>query len=332
MSSSQTVPKDIAGGRITQKFISALEHDTIRSIKARISESAGTFDVIDYVYIVSSQNVLVGVVSLKEVLQTVDDELPVNTIMKRKLVTIDYHSDQERIIYPVLRYKLKAMPVVNETTRQLEGVVSYDTILEIFHHEFREDLLRSGGIHHKIHEIEELTTPASRLIRARIPALVIGLFGGLLAASIISGFENVLGYHLVLAAFIPVMIYLGDAVGTQSQTLVVRMIALDPSFSIIRYIFRELKVGFTIGVIIASLLFAAAMLGWSAPVQIGLAIGISIFASMLFQSLIATYLSIALSRFSIDPAVTSGPLTTIISDITTLALYFVIASLLLGLF
>lgn len=331
MSSSQSLPKDIAGGRITQKFISASEHDTIRSIKARISARARTFDVIDYVYVVTTQNVLVGVVSLKEVLQTVDDELSVNALMVRKLVTIDYHSDQERIIYIVLRYKLKAIPVVNETTRHLEGVVPYDAILEIFHHEFREDFLRLGGIHHKIHEIEELTTPASKLIRARIPSLVIGLLGGLLAASIIGRFENILGYHLVLVAFIPVIIYLGDAIGTQSQTLVVRMIALDPSFSVVRYIFRELKVGLTIGVIIASLLFVAALLGWSAPVQVGLAIGISIFGSMLFQSLMATYLSIALSRFNVDPAVTSGPLTTIISDITTLALYFVVASLFLGL-
>jgi magnesium transporter len=331
MSTLQTVPKDIAGGRITQKFISASEHDTIRSIKAIISASAKTFDVLDYVYVVTSQNVLVGVMSLKEALQIVDDELPLNTLMKKRLVTIDYHSDQERIIYLVLRHKLKAIPVVNETTNQLEGVVPYDAILEIFHHEFREDFLRLGGIHHKIHEIEELTTPASKLIRARIPSLVIGLLGGLLAASLITGFEDVLGYHLVLAAFIPVMIYLGDAVGTQSQTLVVRMIALDPSFSVVRYVLRELKVGLIIGLILASLLSVAALLGWSAPVQIALSIGISIFASMLFQSLIATYLSIALSRFNIDPAVTSGPLTTILSDITTLAMYFVIASLLLGL-
>jgi magnesium transporter len=331
MGTAQIVPNDIAGGRITQKFISASEHDTVRSVKVRLLDGARTFDVIDYVYVVTTQNILVGVVSLKEILQTLNDEQPVGMLMNRKLVTIDYHSNQERIIYLVLRYKLKAIPVVNESTLHLEGVVPYDAILEVFHHEFREDILRSGGIHHRNHEIEELTTPASRLIRARIPSLVIGLLGGLLAASLITGFDSVLSYHLVLAAFIPVMIYLGDAVGTQSQTLVVRMIAIDPSFSIVRYMFRELKVGLTIGVIVASLLFAATMLGWSAPVQIGLVIALSIFTSMLFQSLMATYLSIVLSRFKIDPAVTSGPITTIISDISTLAMYFVIASLLLGL-
>ena len=132
----------------------------------------------------------------------------------------------------------------------------------------------------------------------------------------------------MLASFIPVMIYLSDAIGTQSQTLIVRIIALEPTFSVKRYLARELKVGGILGIIFALLLFAAASVGWGVS-QAGAIIGLSILISIVFQAVISTYLSILLAKSNVDPAVTSGPLTTIISDITTLTMYFGLASLLL---
>jgi magnesium transporter len=231
------------------------------------------------------------------------------------------------VVYLVIKHSLKAMPVVDEDNH-LKGIVPYDTILSVFHHEFREDILRSGGIHHHIKEIEELTTPVSKLVRARLPSLVLGLLGGLLAAYIVSDFEEVIGSYIVLAAFIPVMVYLSDAVGTQSQTLIVRMIALEPEFSIRRYLTRELKIGSVLGLTFAAILFAAATLGWGS-LNLGLVIGSAMFFSILFQAFIATFLSARLARSNIDPALASGPLTTIISDITSLTMYFGIASAML---
>jgi magnesium transporter len=247
--------------------------------------------------------------------------------MKKNPVTVDFHTDQEKMVYLVIKHSLKAMPVVDEDNH-LKGIVPYDTILSIFHHEFREDILRSGGIHHHIKEIEELTTPVSKLVRARLPSLVLGLLGGLLAAYIVSDFEEVIGSYLVLAAFIPVMVYLSDAVGTQSQTLIVRMIALEPEFSVRKYLTRELKIGSVLGITFAVILFAAATLGWGS-LNLGLVIGSAMFFSILFQAFIATFLSARLAKSNIDPALASGPLTTIISDITSLTMYFGIASAML---
>jgi magnesium transporter len=149
-----------------------------------------------------------------------------------------------------------------------------------------------------------------------------------LAAYIVSNFEQVIGSYIVLAAFIPVMVYLSDAVGTQSQTLIVRMIALEPEFSIRKYLTRELKIGGLLGIIFAALLFAAATLGWGSLI-LGLVIGSAMFLSILFQAFLATFLSTRLAKLNIDPALASGPLTTIISDITSLTMYFAIASALL---
>ena len=322
-------PLDSAVTRITTKFLSVGEEETTGEIKKSMAGRAKEFEVIDYVYVVDENRFLRGVASLKDVLQAHDD-VPVKKIMKRKVVTVDTHADQERIIYLVLKNKLKSIPVVDSENR-LSGVVPYDAILNIFHHEFREDILKSGGIHHHIKEIEDMATPVSRLVKARLPSLALGLIGGLVAASIMSGFEGILSSYFVLASFIPVMIYLSDAVGTQSQTLIVRMIALEPGFSVKRYLAREVQVGGILGAVFALLLFAAASLGWG-PLQAGAIIGLSMLVSVVFQSLISTYLSISLARANVDPAVTSGPLTTIISDITTLTLYFGIASFLLRFF
>jgi magnesium transporter len=318
--------REIAGAKITTKFISVLGSELIADVRRTITTRSTEFDLIDYVYVVNDRNQLEGVASLKEILQAPDDT-EVRHIMKKNPVTVDFHTDQEKMVYLVIKHSLKAMPVVDEDNH-LKGIVPYDTILSIFHHEFREDILRSGGIHHHIKEIEELTTPVSKLVRARLPSLVLGLLGGLLAAYIVSDFEEVIGSYLVLAAFIPVMVYLSDAVGTQSQTLIVRMIALEPEFSVRKYLTRELKIGSVLGITFAVILFAAATLGWGS-LNLGLVIGSAMFFSILFQAFIATFLSARLAKSNIDPALASGPLTTIISDITSLTMYFGIASAML---
>ncbi len=321
--------RDIAGARITNRFLSVSSDELVGSVKKTMTQKAKDLEIVDYAYVVDEQNKLLGVASLKEILQA-PDEAKIITIMKKHPVTVDFHTDQERLVYLVLKHDLKAIPVVDGQNR-LKGVVPYHTILKVFHHEFREDILRSGGIHHRVKEIEEITTPASRLVQARLPSLVLGLLGGLLAAYIVTGFEQVLDSYLALAAFIPVVVYLSDAVGTQSQTLIVRMIALEPQFSVRKYLTRELKIGSVLGIIFAILLFAAGTLGWGG-LHIGFVIGSSIFLSIIFQAFMATYLSAFLAKLKIDPALASGPLTTIISDITSLAMYFAIASVLLKYF
>ena len=316
----------IAGKRISTKFVSVSVDKTAGEVKKLLVERAHEFEIIDYIYVVDEENVLVGVMSISELLQA-DDWAAVGNLMRPDPVAIDYHTDQERMVYLVMEHDLKAMPVV-DGKKHLQGVVPYHTILDVFHHEFREDIFKLGGFHNHSREIEDVDTPASRLIRARLPPLAIGLLGGLLAAYIVIGFEDVLNSYIALAAFIPVMVYLSDAVGTQSQTLVVRMLALEPTFSLRKYLLREIKIGGMLGITFAVLLFLAGLVGWGSP-TLGLIIGVSVVVSIVFQASVATYLSTLLSKFKIDPAVTSGPLTTIISDITSLAMYFTLASLLI---
>lgn len=303
-----------------------MDTETVGNVKNMLVNCAKDLEVVDYIYIIDNTGILKGVVSIRELLQS-DADIQIDKMIKRKPITVNYFTDQERIIYLVLDHELKAIPVVNNENH-LVGVVPYRAIINIFHNEFREDILKSGGIHHHIKEIEDITTPAKRLIKARLPSLIIGLFGGLLAAYVVRGFEDILSSYLTLAAFIPVIVYLSDAVGTQSQTLIVRMIALEPNFSFRNYMSREIMIGSILGITLGVILFIVVFIGWLS-ITIGVIIGISIFFSMLFQAFVSTSLSILLTKFRIDPAISSGPLTTIMSDITTLVIYFSIATLFL---
>jgi magnesium transporter len=329
MSNVPLLPTDTAGTRITTKFISVLCGETIGAVRKMLINKAKEFEVIDYIYVVDYKRVLQGVISIKDLLQN-SEEIRVDKIMKSDPITVDSLTDQERIIYLALEHNLKAVPVTGKN-KQLLGVIPYDTIVKILHHEFREDILRSGGIHHKLKEIEDIETSTINLVRARVPSLILGLIGGLLAAYIVTGFEDVLSSYLVLASFIPVIIYLSDAVGTQSETLIVRMMALKPEFSIRKYLLREMRIGAILGATFALMLFIVATVGWGA-INLGVAIGLSMFISIILLAFTATYIPLLLSRFGFDPGVASGPITTIVSDITSLTLYFIIAVILLNLF
>ena len=318
-----------AKDQITKRILTVNPENNVSYIKEILAKKAKQFETIGYVYVVDHNQKLVGVISLKEVLQE-NNETLAEKLMIKNVIHITEDTHQEKAVNLALKHGFWSIPVVDKENH-LIGVIPHKTILSIFHHEVRKDILRSGGIHHKIKEIESLETPASRLVKARLPSLFIGLLGGLVAAVIISNFESFLNEYIILASFIPVIVYLSDAIGTQSQTLVIRMIALEPNFSLRRYLFREIKIGSFLGFIFAISLFVAVFFGWG-HLDLGIVIGSSIFLSMIFQTFFSTYISIIFEKFGIDPATATGPIATIISDITTIVVYFSIAVSLLHFF
>ena len=315
-----------AKDHITKKILTVNPENNVGNIKEILTSKAKQFETIGYVYVVNNAQKLVGVISLKEILQESNETLA-EKLMIKNVLYIQEDTHQEKAVDLALKHGFWSIPVVDKE-HHLLGVITHQTILSIFHHEVREDVLRSGGIHHKIKEIESLQTPASRLVKARLPSLFIGLLGGLVAAAIISNFESFLNEYIILASFIPVIVYLSDAIGTQSQTLVIRMIALEPNFSLRHYMLREIKIGSLLGFIFAMSLFVAVSFGWG-HFDLGIVIGSSIFLSMIFQTFFSTYVSIIFDKFGIDPATATGPIATIISDITTVVVYFGIAIALL---
>jgi len=323
------VRPDTAAAIMSTDIFTIESGKTISYLKKILSKKARRFETINYVYVIDKKGVLKGVISFKELFQC-EKDCKIDRIMKRDIVIVHPSTDQERVVYVALKHGLKVVPVVDKENHFL-GAVTYNTILRIFNKEVKEDIFHFGGIYHKLIKDDVYKTSSSTITKSRIPWLIIGLLGGIFAAYVVGFFESTLNTYIYLAMFMPVLVYLTDAVGTQSETLIVRSLATNPKLLIRDYILRETKIGFSLASICSIMLSIAFLFGWGSPL-LGIIIGISLFLSIFFVVIFATILPLIFKKLNIDPAIASGPFATIISDIITLAIYFIIASLLISLF
>lgn len=317
-------PRKTAGHVLTENFPKVFVGSTVKDIEDLLLKKTALFETIDYVYVVDREGVLRGVVSIKELFRT-PKNLPVDEVMKKELVVAHPFTHQERIVYLALKHNLKEIPVVDDL-KKLIGIVTYDTILSIFNEEMHEDMLQFGGIYHKVENgFMSLNAPAGLMVKNRLPWLVVGVVGGVFTATIVSSFEETLENLPALAAFIPVLAYLSDAAGTQSETLSVRTMALDPKISFKKYFSREFIVALILALVCGLLLAFAAAIIWNKPI-LGLIVGTSMFLSIFAAVFISTSLPFLFKKLRLDPALGSGPIATMISDISTITIYFLIAS------
>ena len=167
-----------------------------------------------------------------------------------------------------------------------------------------------------------------KLFLYRIPWILIGLVGGLLTAGVISGFEGTLEEHIILAFFMPLVAYLSDAVGNQTQTMFIRDLAVRNKISKLKYTFTQAIAGSLIGIVCWAIISGVTHLFWN-DLYVGFVIGLSIFIATLVASFLAMGIPGILKLFGQDPAIGSGPFTTIIQDLLSIIIYFIVATALL---
>lgn len=323
-------PLESAGRRMIGNVPTAIPGERILDIRKRLFEKAKDFETLNYIYIIDRERKLAGVLSLKDVFQK-SEESKIEDLTVKDVVKVRPHTDQERIAILALRHNLKSIPVVDKENIFL-GVVPSDVILGILHSENVEDILRFAGISKRGAILNEtLQLPVPVLTKIRLPWLIFGLFGGLFAAQIVTFFEGSLRTYFVLAAFIPLIVYMADAVGVQAQTLFIRSLALDPRLDIRKYFLKEIKISLVIALILGLLLALISFL-WLGLLTIGIILGVSLFLTVICACLIAILIPWLLQNLKKDPAIGSGPFATIVRDILTLALYFSIASLMFRIF
>ncbi|MBN1585507.1 magnesium transporter [Candidatus Uhrbacteria bacterium] len=302
---------------------SALIGDVERLLTRKIAD----FDTINYIYVLDGEGRLKGISSVKEVFRTPKNR-PINEVMARKIVSVHPHTDQERAALSALKHGFKAIPVVGHDGIFL-GVLPSDVILGILNREATEDIMRFGGVYRSSGGFDDILvmTPLQS-IRHRLPWLLLGLAGGLLVARIVGGFEETLSDNLVLAAFIPLVVYMADAVGAQMEAFIIRDLATDPNLRFGNYLVRQLSAVFLIGVIAGGLSFLASLITYR-DYAVSVVLGISLLFAVLTSVLTGLIVPYAFSRMRMDPANASGPIATIIQDILSVVVYFSVASLVL---
>jgi len=329
---SQHFPIESAGKLMAVKVPIAVSSATIADIEKILLQKTKEFETINYIYIIDKNKKLKGVISIKDVFR-LPKITPVSQVMVKgeNIVSVRVHTDQERVALLALRHNLKAIPVVDKECHIL-GVVPSDVILNILHNENIEDVLRFAGVH-------KFKDPAVNIIKAstaihfrkRLPWLILGLLGGVVAAFVVGFFESALRIHLVLAAFIPAVVYMADAVGSQTQIIFVRSLALDHKLNLKKYIWREVRVNFLLALVLGVTIFVISLL-WVKSSLLGAIFGVSIFLTILAAMAVAIFLPWLFSKIEYDPAIASGPCATIIRDILSLLIYFSIAQVMLNIF
>lgn len=317
-------PEESAGGIMTTEFISLPADIPVEEAIDRLREIAPEAETIYYVYVVDQDGHLIGVLSLRDLIASTDGTI-LKTIMRRNVISVNAGLDQEEVARIVSKYDLLAVPVVDDQERLL-GIITVDDVIDVMEQEATEDIYRLAGAGEVV-DMELTEAPVSKVVRLRLPWLMISMVGGFISGSVIGGYESTLEAIVILAVFIPVIMDMGGNVGTQSSTIFVRGIAtgeIDEA-EVWPYFFREIRIGITLGLICGAIISIAAYF-WQGNPYLGLVVGISMLATISVAALIGTLVPLLCSKINIDPAITAGPFVTTIKDVTGLMIYFVIAT------
>ena len=316
-------PLESAGRKIIFNIPTCSPDDNILNVKESVFANAQNLETFNYIYVIN-EGKLVGVFSLKEIFRRKENER-VGNFMNKTIVKASPFDDQEKIAILAIKHELKAIPITDKNNYFL-GIIPSDIILDILHKEHVEDILFLAGINSKEASLE---SSEKILAKVRLPWLIVGLFGGILAAQITIIFEEPLKDYFILAAFIPLIVYMADAVGSQTQTLYIRNLALN-NFSKKNYFLKEIKTGVLMALVLSVLFFIISTI-ISSQVLIGTILSISLFLTIMAAITISVLIVKALLKLGKDPALGSGPFATIIADISSLMIYFSVATLLLRL-
>jgi magnesium transporter len=201
-------------------------------------------------------------------------------------------------------------------------------MLGVLEEEHEEDLARLGGFLSQTSRARTASEEAvGRRIWHRLPWLGLGLAGAMASAGIVASFEDQLRADVLLAFFVPAVVYMADAVGTQTETVIIRGLAVGvPMKAVVR---RELASGLIIGSLIAAAFLPFALAIWR-DVAVAATVSLALFASISTATVVAMALPYALNRLGRDPAFGSGPLATVIQDLLSIVIYFTIAVALTG--
>lgn len=300
--------------------------DTIESVRHSAAR-LGRGGAWELVCVIDAERRLLGTLSATDLL-VLPGHARVERSMRRGPFSVRPSTDPEHMASLALHHGLRAMPVTDEQGRLL-GVVGSQALMGILRREHVSDLHRLAGISRESRQaVQALEEPPLRRVRHRLPWLLVGLVGSMLATLVVARFEASIAQRTALAFFVPGLVYLADAIGTQTEAVAVRGLLLS-RISLRRLMLGELRGGVLIGLLLALVVFPMVWFAF-ADVRLAGTVAIALASASAVASLLGMLLPWALNRWGADPAYGSGPLATIIQDVLTLMIYFWCAAAIFG--
>ena len=311
-----------AGGLMTSAKVTLHKEMTAEEAIAYLRAVAPESEDVYYLFVVDEDVRLVGVVSLRQ-LVIAPPHTRIEEIMDPDVIHVRADADQEEAARLMARYDLLALPVVDDGGHLL-GLITHDDLVEVLEDEATEDIHRLGASE----PLDEPYLDASilHIVRKRVGWLLLLFVTETFTGSVLRLFESELAEAVALAFFVPLLIGTGGNAGSQVSSMVIRALALgEVRFrDLVQVVWREIRVSLLLGLAMGLVGFIRA-LTWGSPVSLGMTVGISLMAIVLWSAIIGAALPILASRLRIDPAVVSGPAMSTLVDATGLVIYFFIA-------
>ena len=318
--------EDTAGGLMGKELVAVNENWTVLTCLRELSRQAENIGEIFYVYVVDDDNVLKGRLSLKKMILS-PTSTKINKLYNPDVIFVNTDETAESVGRIMQKYDLVAIPVVDSIGR-LVGRITIDDVVDVIREEAEKDYHMMSGITQDVESSDTIWDQT----KARLPWLIIGLFGGMIAAYMISFYQADIALFPATAMFIPVITAMGGNVGIQSSAIVVKGLASNSLGvkNIFQNIIKELGGALLNATICSSIIFVHTLCFNMNSFAMPLTVTISLFTVIIFASLFGTAFPLLLNRINIDPALATGPFITLTNDIIGLNIYLFIGKLILA--
>lgn len=314
---------DSAGGLMAKELIKVNENWAVTRCVKEMRSQASEVTRVHSVYVVDNNDKLLGRLSLKDLL-VADPKSNVKSIYISKVDFVNVNDTGEHVASIMQKYDLGAIPVVDDK-KKLLGRITIDDIVDLIKEEAEKDYQLAAGITQDV----DVDDSIYKLSWARLPWLFLGLLGGIGAAAVMGGFEEVLLEYKILFYFTPLIAAMAGNVGVQSSAIIVQGLANnDVKDSINNRLFKETLLSILNGIILAVFLFGFIYF-WRNEIDVALAISLSLVAVIIVAGIVGTFIPLFLNKRGIDPAIATGPFITTSNDIFGILIYFLIAKLIL---
>ena len=327
--------ENTAGSIMTTEYVTLRPEMTVEEAILRIRRQGVDKETI-YTCYVTRGRVLIGLVTVKDLLLCSDDETLIEEIMLTNLISITTQTDREEAARMLSKYNFLALPVVDGENRMV-GIVTFDDAMDVMEEEATEDMELMSAITPS--EKTYIRSSSFELFKNRVPWLMILMVSATFTGLIITAFEGALAAQVALTAFIPMLMGTGGNSGSQSSVTVIRALSLDELQlrDIGAVLWKELRTAILCGIALAAVCFVKILLvdrllmgNKDITVMVDLVVCLALCVTVVIAKLVGCALPMAAKALRLDPAVMASPFISTIVDALSLLVYFLFAKALLG--
>tara|TARA_B100000925_G_scaffold290055_1_gene274372 strand:- start:1512 stop:2858 length:1347 start_codon:yes stop_codon:yes gene_type:complete len=312
-------PENSAGALMGKELIKVNKKWSVIRCLGEMRKQAENIDEVYTIYVVDKFEKLLGTVSLKKLLITPEKTF-IEKIYNKNIISVSTDTKDENVVRIMNKYDLIVLPVTDKSGK-LVGRITIDDVVDVMKEEAEKDYQMASGITKNVDANDNII----RLIKARIPWLIIGLIGGIIGSKIIHIFLE--PKDSLQLAFIPLIAAMAGNIGVQSAAIVVQDIASNNlKDKWVNKFIKELSVSAFNGLICGIIIFIFCYLNYGLnETKFSISLSISLVVVMIYAAIFGTFIPLLLNKFRIDPALATGPFITTMNDVIGLLIYFVIS-------